>query len=231
MFVEGEYPSEYVPYEHPTLNPNIKIAGLASLNGKSIALNGDSICAGGGDAVGGYGKLIADNNNMPYQNIAVAGGTITYISGRHCISRTMTNMNHSDYVIFEGGINDKALNVPFGAISEGFTAELDDTTFCGAFEQCCKTLCESYNTSKCGYVFVHRIANASDWYSQYRPAMKDILNKWGIPYIDLQELVPPLNFIDSLRTEYTNDGDGWHPNLLGYETFYVSKITAWLKTL
>ncbi|MEE3381580.1 MAG: SGNH/GDSL hydrolase family protein [Succiniclasticum sp.] len=231
MFVEGEYPEEYIPYEHPTLNPNIDITGVKTLNGKSIALNGDSICAGGGDAVGGYGLIISENENMVYQNIAVAGGTITYVSGRHCISRTMQNMYHYDYVIFEGGINDKALSVPFGTISDGYTATLDDTTFCGAFEQCCKTLCENYSSSKYGYIFVHRIGTAPDWYTDYRPAMKEILNKWGIPFIDLQELAPPLNFIDSLKAIYTNNGDGWHPNKLGYETFYVSKITAWLLTL
>ena len=229
MFVKGEYPTKYQAYGEYHVTDNLVLPSI--LNSKNIALNGDSICAGTGDAVGGFGKLIADAENMTYQNIAVAGGSISYVSGRHCIARTMGNLNNSDYVIFEGGINDKALNVPFGEISSGYSASLDDTTFCGAFESCCKTLVENYTTCKYGYVFVHNMALDPDWNAVWRPTMKSILDKWGVPYIDLQTEIPPLNFIDSLKSIYTNNGDGWHPNLLGYETFYVDKITAWLKTL
>ena len=68
--------------------------------------------------------------------------------------------------------------------------------------------------------------------------MIQILEKWGIPYLDLETQVPPLNMVAELRDLYTipssadpSRGDGWHPNELGYKTFYVDKITAWLKTL
>lgn len=229
MFVRGDYPEEYHPYGK-TKKINDDVLTPSILMGKSISFNGDSIMYGYGSS-GGFGKIIADRNEMTYENISVTGSTICYQSGRNCISRKMETMTASDYMIFEGGINDKALNVPFGSITSDYTSELDDTTFCGAFEKCCKTLVEKYTTSKCGYVFVHKIATAEDWDEMYRPAMFEILNKWGIPYIDLQTLVPPLNFIDNLKNEYTSNGDGWHPNEKGYRLFYVDKIESWLKTL
>ena len=44
--------------------------------------------------------------------------------------------------------------------------------------------------------------------------------------------------VEELKDTYTipssvneGHGDGWHPNELGYKTFYVDQITAWLKTL
>ena len=34
-----------------------------------------------------------------------------------------------------------------------------------------------------------------------------------------------------LLDDYTANGDGWHPNELGYTKYYCDKIEAWLKTL
>ena len=43
---------------------------------KRLALDGDSICQGAGHS-GGYGKIIAERNNMSFENIGVGGGTVT----------------------------------------------------------------------------------------------------------------------------------------------------------
>lgn len=48
---------------------------------------------------------------------------------------------------------------------------------------------------------------------------------------DLNTQAPPLGYIDALKTAYTNNGDGFHPNADGYNAYYVPKITAWMKTL
>ncbi len=229
-----EYPAEYVPFvdpfDHTVNNP---------LYGKTITFNGDSICAGAGFA-GGYGKIIAENNDMVYQNIAIGGGTITAetYSGetkRHWICRTVENMDAgADYAILEGGVNDAALRIPLGTLSDGYSAELDDTTFIGAFESMLKQLVFRFAGKKIGYIAVHKMTTKYDnryTENSYYYAAKQCCEKWGVPFLDLNTQIPPLNSIDALKEVFTANADGWHPNEAGYKAFYVPKIEAWLKTL
>ena len=221
------------------------------LKGKKLSVNGDSICAGAGDAVGGYAKYVAENNEMILQNIARGGGTITaeqYTDdgkARHWISQTIENMDaDADYIILEGGVNDAALGVPMGTITEGFNAQLDETTFCGAFESMLKQLTTRFVGKKIGYIFVHKMTanyrsdNPDDGTSYYHAAKK-CCEKWGVPFLDLNVSVPAFAYfrwtdheaLEGMVTEYFYNGDGWHPNEAGYKTYYVPKIEAWLKTL
>lgn len=207
---------------------------------KTVSFNGDSIMYGAG-YTGGFAKIIADKNNMSYENIAVSGATIsantTFANddtNRHWICRTISNMrDDADYIIVEGGVNDKSLKtVNLGVITDGYDDVLDDTTFCGALESVCKQLIERFKGKKMGFIITHRIWNMSDvWETSWYPSIIKILKKWGIPYCDLHNSIPSLNLIESLKSQYTKDGDGWHPNEEGYKKFYVDKIEAWMKTL
>lgn len=242
----SEYPSEYVPYYDFWSLPDLRLKKenllpdivTNVLYGKSVAFDGDSICEGAGFK-GGYGKIIAERNNMIYQNRGISGGTITaetYSSStgaaRHWICRDIQNLNQdADYVILEGGVNDASLNGKLGEVTDGYNAELDDTTFCGAFESMIKQCYQRFPSAKLGFIIVHRMTpNYNPGGSFYEKAV-EILKKWAVPYIDLSLLVPPLNYIQSLKEVYTNAADGWHPNELGYKTFYCDKIEEWMKTL
>ena len=254
MLVRGHsYPSTYQAYyikmvEGFKLNDTQKaeveiIAGSGEtptnvisnpLHNKIIALDGDSIAYGSG-GTGGYGKIIADRNNMTYENKAVNGATVTaetYSSGtkeRHWISRSITGMRvDADYIILDGGVNDASLGVPIGSVTTGYTATLDDTTFCGALESTCKTLHARFPGKKIGYVIVHKM---TDSFPPYYEKIKQILEKWGIPYVDLYNNVAPLNYIPYMKNTYTTNGDGWHPTVEGYEKFYVDKIESFMRTL
>lgn len=267
MFVPGsEYPDEFISYGEIvykdtgidlTEDEYNMLISQNPLYKKSIAFEGDSICAGGAER-GNYAEFIAENNEMDMTNNSVGGGTITSgiytTSGilRHSIVdgvEALVASGNYDYIIFEGGVNDKALDssyrdegegednqfVTFGEITSSYSEELNKNTFCGAFESICKTL--ALSGKKVGYIFVHKIYNDTLWNETYKPTMIKILEKWGVPYLDLETTVPPLNMIAELRDTYTIEnastgrGDGWHPNELGYKTFYVDQITAWLKTL
>ena len=254
MFVESDtYPEEYIPYGYDLGHEFDKaIEDIAArvlpvtpeqadskLRGKIVSFNGDSICEGAG-LKGGYGKIIANRYNMVYENIGVSGGTITaelYNSSgnaRHWISRTISNMREdADYIILEGGVNDASLNAPKGEITEGYTATLDDTTYCGAFESMLKQAIERFPGKKIGYIMVHKMtANYnSETPDKHYYWSKQICEKWGVPYLDLNIECPPLNYIPSLKTTYTHNGDGWHPNELGYEKYYVDKIIAFMERL
>ena len=221
---------------------------------KKISFNGDSISNGAGFA-GGYGKIIAERNEMEYENISVGGATIaaeTYNPAgvkRHSVSRSIEGMSaDSDYAIVEGGVNDSSLFVTYGAprlgeISRGYNAPLDDTTFCGAFESMLKQLTLRFAGKKIGYIIVHKMSAAfTPEYGEennfYLAAIR-CCEKWGVPYLDLSKSIPPFAFFKqdgnpelyALRCAYTKNGDGWHPNEDGYKKYYCDKIEAWLKTL
>ena len=209
---------------------------LISLNGKIAVFTGDSICAGAGYK-GGYAKIIGSENGMIVENIGVSDGTVVKWQDKFCISESIAEMrSDADYVILEGGGNDAWWGnqyIPLGTITDGYTDTLDTTTFAGAFETMLKSAIEKYPTAKIGYIFVHKcVANFDSRTTEsYYNVAKAACEKWGIPYCDLNTQTPPLGYIDALKTAYTMNGDGIHPNEQGYRLFYVPKITAWMKTL
>lgn len=247
------YPENFVPYTD-ILNEKIKVPAssimgdvnidqesASVLKGKIVSFNGDSICEGAGSS-GGYGKIIATRNEMIYQNVGVSGGTVTaeqYFSSnglpRHWICRSISSMrSDADYIILEGGVNDSSIQVPLGEISVKYNRALDDTTFCGAMESTFKQALERFKGKKIGFLIVHKMTETySSEYPEYEyyEKTKRICEKWGIPYLDLNVECPPLGYIESLKQEYTSNGDGWHPNEEGYKKYYCDKIESWMKTL
>lgn len=218
---------------------DLQLTPSSKIFGKSISLTGDSICAGSSNG-GGYGILLQTKYNMTVQNIARGGGTIasgTYVNDnpatpRFWINESIVNLNDNEYIIAEGGINDTTLNVPLGNISVGFQAELDTTTFYGGFENMLKEMTDMFNDRKIGFIFTHKI-NAHFNYpnGEYYNAAIECCKKWGVPYLDLNILIPPLNFIPLLKTKFTANGDGTHPNALCYEELYLPKIVSFLESL
>lgn len=205
------------------------------LSGKILAATGDSIAAGAGNNGSGYPELVASDNGMTLQNVAVGGGTVAYVNANtFCISRSISSLrSDADFVLLEGGGNDADSGVPLGTLSSGYTATLDDTTFAGAIESMFKAALARFPDKKIGYVFIHKCATLFDSRvsNSYYDMAKSACEKWGIPYLDLNTQVPPLNYIDDLKSTYTANADGYHPNELGYRTFYVPKVTAFLNTM
>lgn len=230
----------YSPYIQPYLS--IKPALLTPANplyGKKAAFTGDSICYGAG-ASGGYAKIIGDRNGMTITNIAVSGGTIcsgatdSYGNPRFAIGESVANLPDGyDYYIIEGGVNDAggAIGPTLGAITPSFNSTFDTTTMCGAMESWCKNIQLLFKGKKYGFIFPHNVFGYDGvWTTSWRPAMKECLKKWGIPYLDLSDKCAQLRNLDALRI-YTSNSDGWHPTEEGYLYYYVPKIEAWMKTL
>ena len=219
------------------------------LHGKIVSFNGDSICYGDGYA-GGYGKIIAERNNMIYENVAVNGSSITKGltdsngNPRNVLCESVSKMrSDADYVILEGGINDafdwksgKFTNI--GSITQDYSIPLDTTTFCGALETYLKSAKERFNGKKIGYIIVHRMSGQSyPWgtqsknsFTQIRDLIIQACNKYSIPYCDLFNQGLNTN-LDYMRTAYTKNGDGVHPNKEGYERFYCDVIEAFMMSL
>lgn len=234
--VTDELSEEIVEYEK---NP---------LWGKKASFLGDSICAGSdaeGRYLGGYGKIIAERNNMVYENLAQGGatvtaGTISLSTGqnRTWLCRKVAEMSEdSDYAIIEGGINDAwytgdGRELTIGSITTGYNATLDDTTYYGAFESMLKQLVTKFKGKKIGYIAVPKIMNMYDSEQNvpnfYHIAL-ECCAKWGVPVCDLNTIVTPTTYLTTLGTDYTTDGT--HPTYEGYIKYYCDPIEAWMKTL
>lgn len=219
------------------------------LYAKKFVVNGDSIMYGLGSA-GGFSKQIADNNRMTFVNKAVAGGTATYgtlgsdgTTPRHWVCDTVDDMDEdADYILFLVGYNDFGITATLGTITADFATALDNATFCGGMESICKQAKEKWPTKKIGVVIPHKINNTFYPYgratdtgyagvARYRELTIDICKKWGIPVCDLFTLSPLNTALEAMKTAYTKDGDGIHPNELGYRLFYTPIVEAWMKTL
>ena len=145
-----------------------------------------------------------------------------------------------DYAILEGGVNDASLDLPLGSISDGYDATLDTSTYYGAFENMLKQLINRFKGKKYGYIAVHQMTRnyriINDPSTSYYWASRKCCEKWGVPFLDLNDKVPPFAFLrntslSNLPTTYTHNGDGWHPNEEGYKKYYVDKIVSWLESL
>lgn len=219
-------------------------SGSNPLTGKKVSFLGDSICAGDSNThLGGYGKIIADRNNMVYENVARGGATVTAETysrstgnAKPWLCRMVANMSaDADYAIIEGGINDgwdETVKEKIGKISVGYNATLDDTTYYGAFESMLKQLVTKFKGKKIGYIAVPKIHSLYDSEQNvpnfYHIAL-ECCAKWGVPVCDLNTITPPVEYLKTLGTEYT--ADGTHPTYEGYIKYYCDPIEEWMKTL
>ena len=149
-----------------------------------------------------------------------------------------------DYIIMEGGINDVLGGLYLGEVTKGFTSELDTHTVLGGTEQMCRNLLARFADKKLGFILIHKVLqlpftpppNADGTQKLYFDKIKEVLNKYSIPVLDLYNKSGLNTGMDSflkytLATSANHNGDGVHPNEEGYRKFYVPKIEAWLKSL
>lgn len=272
-----EYPSEYIPYQEAEterfLNIDLKTDYVQKLLNplykKTIIWNGDSICAGKAfdDVENAWAGRIANRNSMTYKNYAVGGGTITEnvpLSGgtAHSICGTVDTMyaQHpdADYIIFEGGTNDADLlgsqiggstAERFGtfAVANGYTADFDRETFCGALESIFSRATEYWKGKKIGFIVAHKMGRTGNGYTaetnnrrQYFETAMQICKKWGIPVLNLWDecyLNPYLPHMYTNGASWEENqasgnlyADGQHLLSAGYD-YTADIINNWLKTL
>ena len=172
---------------------------------------------------------------MTYINKGVSGATITRREGVACILDSVLNSTETgDYIILEGGTNDAGGFQEFGEITTGYTAALNETTFCGAVESLLKNSLIKWHDKKICFILTtntYRRPNQKTYFD----TIKQICEKWSVPYLDLFTKGRLNTNIEIMKNSYTSDWqgnhDGLHPNEQGYKLFYVNQITEFLKTL
>ncbi|MGN0107350.1 MAG: SGNH/GDSL hydrolase family protein [Hominilimicola sp.] len=220
------------------------------LDGKTVVFVGDSISYGT-NYHGGYGKLIGEQNNMTVVNPSLGGATIARnvkwsedAEGyRPCIIDMVDNLEGEyNYIIIEGGINDFWNHVPLGELTDGFDGGYDENTMAGGLESMFSVITENYPESKTGFVIMHDpfTYDAEEGFAPYYEMMKSVCDKWNISYLDLyaqNNMDVGVNVRDAeqrklyFESNDRSDGDGCHPNELGYQTIYVEPMTGWMKSL
>lgn len=222
-------PSYVNQYDKNVLDSNVNLSDL------KIGFTGDSICAGNG-YTGGYAKILHDDYALNIHNIGVSGGHITHDSDQvFLISDSIDDIqNDCDGYIVEGGINDYSNSVNFGTISANYTDAVDDTTFCGALEKTFRALYTYHPGKRFAFLIVHnpnnsffyKQANGKSW-KDFRDAIYELAEKYGIDIIDVGK--SGMNtYNQTVKTNYTDSGDGLHPNKDGYDNCYVPFILDWI---
>lgn len=225
-------------------------ADMNPLAGRSIAVVGDSIGRGDKER-GAFGEIIASENNMQITNVSIGGATMAQnvkwsqdAEGfRPCIADRLDMLEGGfDYILLEGGVNDYWSHVQLGELTAGKENNFDTDTFAGGIETLFHNTVTNFPDSKKGFIIIHNpfTYDAEAGFEPYYQMMKDACNKWNIPYIDLyskNNRQEGVNVRDAQQKQLyfgnTSDpqGDGCHPNELGYKVIYVEPVTEWLKTL
>jgi lysophospholipase L1-like esterase len=216
-----------IPVVPETLNP---------LNGKIATFNGDSIQAGAGESPAkAWAGRLAERNNMTVENKAIGGATLakntynTDTSPRHWIVSDIANMRaDADYIILEGGTNDGALSVPVGVIRSGYNDTYDETTICGALESIFRQASLKWIGKKIGFIISYRNVGHQTTDGAVFDNVRQICNKWSIPYLDLYNESGLNANLTDVKTAYMPDG--LHLNAAGYDNT-LSKVENWLKSL
>ena len=123
------------------------------------------------------------------------------------------------------------LSLPLGEITQGYDAELNEYTFCGAMESMLKQALLKWVGKKIVFITVHKMKSRGTILTTYLEKAKEICEKWCIEVIDIHNMGGLNTNIEIYKELYTagtyvdgTTGDSTHPNELGYRTFYVSPI-------
>lgn len=208
-----------------------------------------------------YGYIIANRNDMTIQHLAEGGKTLAYpADGTFHNSFTdisgLANYNYTDidedidYITLYFGINDSHHESGTsgtdgedvtGVIPLGTVDDVDNTSFCGAWNVCLEWLIKNRPFAHIGII----VSNGCDR-DEYRTSTIAIANKWGIPYIDLNgdERTPMMlrstnpafsriakeARLKAQSIKYDEPNRNLHPNAKALE-YEATFIEAFLRTL
>ena len=179
-----------------------------------------------------YPWHIGKRNGMDVVNMALCGGTMTYMPeiGANGNERSLSTLYKkvpldADYITICIGINDSHKKAPLG-----FPTSDDVSTFCGAWNVVLRHLITNLPYAKIGIIVTNGCVSPA-----YPDMTRRMARRWGIPYLDLEEdyCVPVMNRVSgrpemcsearALRNKafVVSDTNG-HPNLKAHE--YLSTV-------
>lgn len=223
-------------------------AKTTRLSGKSLYCAGDSVCKGTGTDIMGeklysYANYIADLYGMKLKNDAYGGTTLAKQKDkkgdmRSIMERVLDMKGRYDVVIVEGGFNDLFQKIKTGKMTDKSdkSGKYDEYTTAGALEKICYFLNKNYKSSIKLFVLGHRMTDMDDQ-DKYWSLIRQILDKWDMPYVDISQesdfcnLNSEITDIYFAYNEKLKSGDGIHPCAYAHANVYGPIIDKRLNEL
>lgn len=196
---------------------------------------GDSIAQGAKIGNCSYVHLFAEKYNIKLTDEAVGGTTLAVHlnsngepDGTSIYERLVANTSKKKYgiVFCEGVTNDitelSKGKLKLGKITDGIDEEFDTTTILGALEAICLHLNTTQLTAKKLFVFVTNRVELLKLTKEVQAEMKKVLNKYGIPYIDLSNITSLGIWNSDIQKEFYVDDI--HPNFEAHKKFYFPAV-------
>jgi len=215
------------------LNPNTY---KDPLKGATALFVGDSICEGwknGNTKIprfpDAYAGLIAKDTGIEATNAGVGSSTLSNEKPVYNQFEKLQTKDY-DYVVIQGGINDMSHNNPVGTMSDSFDIDsFEVTTYAGGLEYTIYKAIEYYgDTAAIAYIFTPAFPNhPSGNYGnlpKFLSVAKDICEKWGVTFLDMNEIQPLIQRLDVNNKTCTSDFI--HINAEGYKMVapYISDM-------
>lgn len=233
--IKGYLSNDYSPCAFPAAKTLYNSENY--LFGKSVYSCGDSVSKGTGTNILGnnyysYCNYIADENNMTLTQKAVPGTTLAVQSDKTGNDKSITERvleikGDYDFILLEGGYNDLFQSIPLGTVTPDGDRDgnYDKYTTAGALETICYFLSNNYADTPKLFVLCHKRQKSKN-ISVYWNVIKQALDKWEIPYIDISEETGFTDINQTIADQYfrykeaDNGGDGTHPLKYAHKKIY-----------
>lgn len=170
-----------------------------------------------------YSKQTISTQQYSTDSLFTLEGYSGTVAEKYCNDNSLNflslgNVIYGDVILLDGGFNDLFKNVEMGAMTDinNKSGKYNEYTTAGALESICYFLDKNYKDSIKLFVLCHNCSTRIKQ-SQYWSLMKNILDKWEIPYVDLSEETELTGDNEEITTQYfrynatTKKGDGIHP--------------------
>ena len=175
-------------------------------------------------------KFLTDKYGMNCVNKA-RGGAILTSSTKHYapIYQMLTSIpNDADYIIMQGGVNgmtkEASEDAPWGwgemsADTNDMVAPEDTINQIPCLENMCQYVISHFPNAKYGFIITYKIGSWADYWKEKSELIKQVLEKWGIPYLDWRQTGVNLASV-KIREQY--GVDAW----ISYEEYSTEKTYA-----
>lgn len=167
------------------------------IKGKKGYFIGDSIMIGHDDVETTLSitHFLTEKYGMNCVNKAKGGAVLTSSTKHYApIYQMLTSIpDDADYIIIQGGVNGMAKDATedapwgWGSMSDSFETEFDATLQIPCLEAMCKYVISHFPTKKYGFIITYKISSWYDYWDEKSELIKQVLEKWEIPYLDWRQ--------------------------------------------